>query len=86
MADRDGDRLKGSIKGDAARPERLAAELRRNLRRRKDRARPAAAPPLDLPDQPGPAAVEACGEEARGANVAPIVAVLPICDSNTKDM
>lgn len=43
MADREEERLKGSIKGDAARAERLAAELRRNLRRRKDRARAVAA-------------------------------------------
>ena len=43
MAYREEDRLKGSIKGDAARAERLAAELRRNLRRRKDRARAVAA-------------------------------------------
>ena len=39
MADSEKDRFKGSIKGDAARADRLAAELRRNLRRRKDRAR-----------------------------------------------
>ena len=39
MTGREGDKLKGSIKGDTARAERLAAELRRNLRRRKDRAR-----------------------------------------------
>lgn len=37
------DRLKGSIKGDAARAERLAAELRRNLQRRKQRTRAIAA-------------------------------------------
>ena len=56
MTGRGGDRLKGSIKGDPARAERLAAELRRNLRRRKDRARAAEAgksadpPPAD-PDE-----------------------------------
>ncbi len=33
------DRLKGSIKGDAARRERLAHELRENLKRRKAQAR-----------------------------------------------
>lgn len=33
------DRLKGSIKGDAARRERLAQELRENLKRRKAKAR-----------------------------------------------
>lgn len=37
-ADADG-RPKGGIKGDTTRAERLAAELRRNLVRRKDRAR-----------------------------------------------
>lgn len=59
MTGRDGDRLKGSIKGDAARAERLADELRRNLRRRKDRARAVeagkpkgpTAPDPDMPDQ-----------------------------------
>ncbi len=40
-ADADG-RPKGGIKGDTTRAERLAAELRRNLVRRKDRARAAA--------------------------------------------
>lgn len=55
MSDRDADRLKGSIKGDAGRAERLAAELRRNLRRRKLRARAATAveqPLPQLPEQP----------------------------------
>jgi len=33
------DRLKGSIKGDVARRERLAQELRENLKRRKAKAR-----------------------------------------------
>jgi hypothetical protein len=33
------DRLKGTIKGDAGRRQRLAAELRANLRRRKAQAR-----------------------------------------------
>ena len=37
-----GDRLKGGIKGDNARRERLAAELRANLKRRKAQARAAA--------------------------------------------
>jgi hypothetical protein len=53
MADREGDRLKGSIKGDTARAERLAAELRRNLRRRKDRARALAAGDVPQPAVPG---------------------------------
>ena len=43
MSDREADRLKGSIKGDGGRAERLAAELRRNLHKRKDRARAVAA-------------------------------------------
>ena len=33
------ERLKGSIKGDVARRERLAQELRENLKRRKAKAR-----------------------------------------------
>jgi len=33
------DRLKGNIKSDAGRAGRLAAELRRNLHRRKQRSR-----------------------------------------------
>jgi hypothetical protein len=53
MADREGDRLKGGIKGDTARAERLAAELRRNLRRRKDRARAVAAAEPAQPAHPG---------------------------------
>lgn len=43
MNDRDADRLKGSVKSDSSRAERLAAELRRNLHRRKDRSRAVAA-------------------------------------------
>lgn len=43
MNDRDADRLKGSVKSDSSRAERLAAELRRNLYRRKDRSRAVAA-------------------------------------------
>ncbi len=35
----DHDRLKGNVKADSGRAERLAAELRRNLRRRKGAAR-----------------------------------------------
>lgn len=35
----DGDRLKGHVKGDANRRERLAAELRLNLKRRKEQGR-----------------------------------------------
>ena len=38
-----GDGRKGGIKGDRARSERLAAQLRANLKRRKDRARKLAA-------------------------------------------
>lgn len=41
------DRLKGQIKGDAGRAERLAAELRRNLQRRKQRSRAVAAQKLN---------------------------------------
>jgi len=52
MTDREEDRLKGSIKGDAARKERLAAEPKRNLRRRKDRARAVAAAEAGPPDRP----------------------------------
>lgn len=37
------DRLKGTIKGDTGRQERLAAELRENLKRRKAQARAARA-------------------------------------------
>lgn len=88
MSDHGDDRLKGSIKGDRARAERLAAELRRNLRRRKDRARATAAgesPTTDRRDQSDAHPDGACGEEARRANVAPIVAIPPICDSNTRD-
>ena len=33
------DKLRGSIKGDGGRRERLAAELRANLRKRKSQAR-----------------------------------------------
>lgn len=54
MTDRDNDRLKGSIKGDADRAERLATELRRNLRRRKDRARAVAASAPDSRQKPEP--------------------------------
>jgi hypothetical protein len=39
MAPSDSDRLKGSIKGDAERRERLASELRANLKKRKAQAR-----------------------------------------------
>ena len=49
--DRDPDR-KGGTRGDAGRAERLAAELRQNLRRRKARARALEAqpPPSTAPD------------------------------------
>ena len=43
MSQDDQDRLKGNIKSDASRAERLAAELRRNLHRRKQRSRAIAA-------------------------------------------
>lgn len=39
MSQDEQDRLKGNIKSDAGRAERLAAELRRNLHRRKQRSR-----------------------------------------------
>ena len=39
MSQHDNDRLKGTIKGDKGRQERLAAELRENLKRRKEQAR-----------------------------------------------
>jgi hypothetical protein len=45
------DRPKGRIKGDAGRRDRLAAELRENLRRRKARLRGAVAA---TPDEPTP--------------------------------
>lgn len=62
MSQDEQDRLKGSIKGDTARAERLAEELRRNLLRRKQRSRAVAArarnaepgspaPPPDEPSQ-----------------------------------
>jgi len=38
-----GERLKGQVKSDHQRRERLAAELRANLRKRKDRTRTLAA-------------------------------------------
>lgn len=47
MSQDEQDRLKGSIKGDAGRAERLAAELRRNLHRRKQRSRAVAAQKRD---------------------------------------
>jgi hypothetical protein len=43
MSQGDQDRLKGNIKNDAGRADRLAAELRRNLNRRKQRSRAVAA-------------------------------------------
>lgn len=43
MSDRQADRLKGSTRNDVGRAERLAAELRRNLQRRKERSRAVAA-------------------------------------------
>jgi len=49
MTDREENRLNGGIKGDATRAERLAAEFRRNLRRRKDRARAVAAAEAEAP-------------------------------------
>ena len=49
------DRRKGGIKGDAARGARLAAELRRNLRRRKDRARALEAAKVSEPPDDEPA-------------------------------
>lgn len=45
MAKSGDERLKGTIKGDDARRERLAAELRENLKRRKAKARATAAGP-----------------------------------------
>jgi len=39
MSNGEQDRLKGQVKGDAGRAERLAEELRRNLHRRKQRSR-----------------------------------------------
>ncbi|MGE0699501.1 MAG: hypothetical protein AB7O57_10430 [Hyphomicrobiaceae bacterium] len=39
MSGSDPSRLKGGIKGDETRAERLAAELRQNLMRRKQKAR-----------------------------------------------
>lgn len=53
MAHRRDERLKGSIKGDEARQERLAEELRENLKRRKAKARAIAttdSPPKDGSD------------------------------------
>lgn len=43
MSGQDEDRLKGHIKNDSAREDRLAAELRRNLLKRKARSRSLAA-------------------------------------------
>ena len=44
------EKLRGSVKGDARRHERLAAELRENLKRRKSRGRPPRPPsPADTP-------------------------------------
>ncbi|MGD9801822.1 MAG: hypothetical protein AB7E81_06910 [Hyphomicrobiaceae bacterium] len=43
MSHDDEDRLKGNIKADKGRAARLAAELRRNLHRRKQRTRAVAA-------------------------------------------
>jgi hypothetical protein len=43
MSDSQADRLKGSTRNDVNRAERLAAELRRNLQRRKERSRAVAA-------------------------------------------
>ncbi len=52
MSDREADRLKGSVKSDSGRAERLAAELRRNLHRRKDRSRAVAARSAAQQDKP----------------------------------
>ncbi|MEZ5851751.1 MAG: hypothetical protein R3D68_13995 [Hyphomicrobiaceae bacterium] len=51
MAKDTSDPLKGTIKGDAARKDRLAAQLRENLKRRKTKARAQAADAADK-DQP----------------------------------
>ncbi len=52
MSDQEADRLKGSVKGDNGRAERLVAELRRNLHRRKDRSRAVAAKTAAEPAKP----------------------------------
>ncbi|MFM9942076.1 MAG: hypothetical protein ACKVP7_21535 [Hyphomicrobiaceae bacterium] len=44
------DRLKGNIKADPKRAERLQAELRENLKRRKARARSTVGDAADDPD------------------------------------
>lgn len=51
------DRLRASIKGDAGRRERLAAELRENLKRRKAQARAIAG--RDAVASPTPEATDA---------------------------
>jgi hypothetical protein len=60
MGDSQHDRLKGGTKGDAGRAERLAAELRRNLQRRKQRSRAVAAraKATDSPPSEPPAGTE----------------------------
>jgi hypothetical protein len=49
------DDRKGGIRGDAERTDRLAAELRRNLHRRKQRARAIAAAAENKPGDLDPA-------------------------------
>jgi len=39
MPNQDDGKFKGHVKGDSGRQERLAAELRANLRKRKEKAR-----------------------------------------------
>ena len=54
---------KGGTRGDAGRADRLAAELRENLKRRKARARAAeAAEPTQSQSQPPAGATDETGE------------------------
>jgi len=43
MSDSENDRLRGDVKNDSGRAERLVAEFRRNLQRRKQRSKAVAA-------------------------------------------
>jgi hypothetical protein len=76
MHDEGNGHRKGGIKGDLTRAERLAAELRANLGRRKARARKIAAGARKDRDGAGETGA------SRGCDGIPVVRDQPICDSN----